>query len=413
MGPGEGGWEVLLNDECAERIRQPRRNTAPIALLGGFTVWGREEAFGFLYWGGAHGDIQEDLRTRGFETVTVAVGPLASNWDRACEAYAILKGGRVDYGQAHSERHGHARFGRSYPGLLPHWGEAGTKLHLVAHSQGGQTARLLVQLLAEGDAAERVRTPEADLCPLFRGGRDWVLSVTTLATPHNGTTLALRHQGLVGPAQKLLALLASLGKPNLGKPNLGKRGQGSVYDFKLDQWGLMREPGESLSNHRRRIFGSPLWNGTQDFSAWDLRPEGARELNGWVKVQPGAYYFSWSTAKTRADAQGRQVPQPRMTPLWIQGSRYMGSLERGGAAEIQVDRTWHRNDGVVNTCSMGGPSTESILPFQGEPLRGCWNHMGILDGWDHSEILGIGPEHGSEILVFHARWAAFLGSLEA
>jgi len=394
MDPREGSGPDGRGERC-------RRNTAPIALLGGFTVWGREEAFGFPYWGGARGDIQEDLKARGFETVTVAVGPLASNWDRACEAYAILKGGRVDYGQAHAQRHGHARFGRTYPGLLPRWGEAGTKLHIIAHSQGGQTARLLVHLLAEGDAAERAVTPGHALCPLFQGGRDWVLSVTTLATPHNGTSLALRHQGLVGPAQKLLLLLASL----------GKRNERPLYDFKLDHWGLARKPRESFPDQAKRIFGSPLWNGTRDFSAWDLGPDGARELNAWVKTQPGTFYFAWSTAKTQEDGQGRQVPRPRMTPLWIQGSRFMGSTLRREADKVQVDASWFRNDGVVNTCSMAGPSTEAILPFRGTPARGAWNDMGILEGWDHSEILGIGPEHGAEVLDFHARWATFLGSL--
>jgi triacylglycerol lipase len=380
-----------------------RRNLAPIALLGGFTVWGREEALGFLYWGGLRGDIQEELKAQGFETVTVAVGPLASNWDRACEAYAILKGGPVDYGQAHSERHGHARFGRTHPGLLPNWGVAGRKVHLVAHSQGGQTARLLVQLLAEGDADERAATPAGAVSPLFQGGRDWVLSVTTLATPHNGTSLALRHQGLVGPAQKFLALLAGLGKP----------GQRSIYDFKLDHWGLARASGDSFPRHAERIFASPLWQGTQDFSAWDLSPEGARELNAWVKAQPRTYYFAWSTAKTREDGHGRHVPSPRMTPLWLQGSRFMGQVTRRETGKVLVDETWFRNDGVVNTCSMAGPASENILPFQGTPVRGAWNHMGILEGWDHSEILGIGPEHGGEVLDFHGRWATFLGSLES
>lgn len=380
----------------------PRRNHAPIALLGGFTVWGREEAFGFRYWGGPGRDIQEHLKSRGFDTVTIAVGPFASNWDRACEAYAILKGGRVDYGKAHAERHDHARFGRSYPGLLPAWGEQGSRLHIVAHSQGGQTARTLVQLLTQGDESERRRTPIEELSPLFLGGHDWVLSVTTLATPHDGTSLALKHQGLVGPIQKLLALVTSL----------APRGHRPVYDFKLDPWGIQRGSTESASAHAKKVFDCSLWRGTKDFCAWDLSPDGAEELNAWVKAQPNTYYFSWSLAKTRADPHGHQVPSSRMTPLWTQGSRFMGRTTRLEEGKVTVDETWFQNDGVVNTRSMAGPATDTIQPFDGDPRKGLWNHMGVLEGWDHSEILGIGPEHGGEVLDFYRRWAAFLGSLE-
>jgi triacylglycerol lipase len=67
---------------------------------------------------------------------------------------------------------------------------------------------------------------------------------------------------------------------------------------------------------------------------------------------------------------------------------------------------------VVNTRSMAGPTGELIAPFEGAPRKGQWNFMGILEGWDHSEIIGIGPEHGDEVLPFYRRWAAFLSTLE-
>ena len=149
----------------------PRLNHAPIVLVGGFTVWGRDEAFGLKYWGGPGRDVQEDLKALGFETVTASPGPFSSNWDRAAELYALLKGGRVDYGRAHAERYGHARFGRTFPGLLPALGGPDQpKAHLVGHSMGGQTIRVLAQLLAEGDEAERRATPPGELSSLFQGG---------------------------------------------------------------------------------------------------------------------------------------------------------------------------------------------------------------------------------------------------
>jgi len=87
----------------------------------------------------------------------------------------------------------------------------------------------------------------------------------------------------------------------------------------------------------------------------------------------------------------------------------MGRPILGQAA---LDSSWWPNDGVVNTRSMAGPSTDAILSFDGTPKKGVWNHMGTLEGWDHSEIIGIGPEHGDEVLAFYRRWAAFLGGLE-
>jgi triacylglycerol lipase len=391
---------LLLAAGLAAQTPAPARNAHPLVLVGGFTVWGREEGLGFRYWGGTR-DIQEDLKAQGHTVVTAAPSPFASNWDRACEVFAMLRGGPVDYGQAHAAAHGHARMGRTYPALVPGWGSSALKVHLVGHSMGGQTARLLAQLLGQGDEAERKATPAGSLSPLFQGGHAWVASVTTLATPHEGTTLTWKREGLVGPAQKLFALGASLHKP----------GHEPVYDAKLDQWGLTRQKGESSRAFLRRVSASPLWNGTRDFSVHELSPEGAREFNGWVRAQPEVYYFSWSTEKTRPDTKGHQVPSLRMTPLWYLGSRFMGRTIAVPNHEA-LDGTWFRNDGVVNTRSMAGPRCDEIHSFDGTARRGQWNHMGVLSGWDHSEIIGIGPEHGEEVLPFYRRWAAFLAGLQ-
>lgn len=389
---------LLLMAGLAADPPPPPRNTHPIVLVGGFSVWGREEIFGLKYWGGTR-DLQEDLRAEGFPVLTAAPGPFSSNWDRACEVYAILKGGRVDYGKAHAAAHGHARFGRTYPALLPTWGDSTPKIHLLGHSMGGQTARMLTHLLLQGDEAERKATPEAELSPLFRGGNPWVSSVTTLATPHDGTTLTWRREGLVGPAQKLFALATSLQKK-----------QARFYDVKLDQWGLARQEKEGSATFLRRVFASPLWQGPKDFSASELSPEGARGFNARIQNQPGVFYFSWSTAKTRPDAKGHQVPRFRMTPLWQPGARFMGRTI-AVPGHPTLDGTWFRNDGVVNTRSMAGPSTETIRLFEGTPQRGEWNHMGVLEGWDHSEILGLGPEHRDDVLPFYRTWAQFLAGL--
>ncbi len=45
------------------------------------------------------------------------------------------------------------------------------------------------------------------------------------------------------------------------------------------------------------------------------------------------------------------------------------------------------------TRSMAGPTLDSpdrIVACGEPPLRGAWNYRGVLAGWDHMDIIGIG-----------------------
>src|SRR5205807_6637105 len=99
-----------------EPLISTRQNLYPFILAHGFA--GFVNVGGFKYWGGLN-DIQGDVDSHGYTTHTAAMGPFSSNWDRACELFAQIKGGQVDYGLAHSNKYGHARFGRTFPGLYP------------------------------------------------------------------------------------------------------------------------------------------------------------------------------------------------------------------------------------------------------------------------------------------------------
>ena len=363
-------------------------NDYPLVLVHGFTGWGRDELLGFKYWGGFE-DLQAILDRAGHRTHTGVVGPLASNWDRACELYAYLKGGTVDYGHAHAAAHGHARYGRTFPSLYPGWGAADAngqlrKVHLVGHSQGGQTVRVLAALLAQGDPEERAATPTAELSPLFQGGKSWVHSVTTLAAPHDGTSIAANGNQLLPFVRKTLLGLAAL---------VGVRPDELPYDFKLDQWGLRRESGESFDAYLARVERSPIWH-SRDISGWDLSPDGAKELNRLFPAQPNVYYFSWATSATVPIWPSRhQVPRPTLLPqLWIT-ALFIGAYTRDEPGYVHIDASWWENDGLVNTRSMAGPTLDSpdrIAPYGGSPQRGAWNYRGVLAGWDHLDIVGIG-----------------------
>lgn len=381
------GLAILLTMAAAPALAA-RQNDYPIVLVHGFMGWGRDEFLGYKYWGGFR-DIQSDLTSYGYTTYTGTVGPVSSNWDRACELYAYIKGGTVDYGKVHSQKYGHARYGKTFtPGQYKDWGTldaAGKirKIHLVSHSQGGQTVRTLVQLLEQGSQEEINGTPAAELSPLFQGGKSWAASVTTISTPNDGTTLADGVNGFVPLAQQMIGVLAA---------GLGVASDSLLYDFKLDQWGLRREPGESFSSYSSRVWNSSIWKSSHDISAWDLSPDGARELNSWVRARPGVYYFSWSTEATFQEFfTGYEVPEITMNPLFTVNGFFMGAYTRNEPGHVTINSSWWKNDGVVNTNSMDGPtlnSTDVVVNYNGTPQVGKWNHMGLRESWDHGDIIG-------------------------
>jgi triacylglycerol lipase len=94
-------------------------------------------------------------------------------------------------------------------------------VHLISHSMGGQTARMLVQLLAANGA------PSDPGLFSYGVSTSWVKSVATIASPNDGTTLAYRVVDWVPVAQQLVAGIAGIA---------GATGANKIYDFKLDQW---------------------------------------------------------------------------------------------------------------------------------------------------------------------------------
>lgn len=368
----------------------------PIILVHGFMGFGRGQIPNIYYWGG-FSDLQEQLKTLGYPTFTAEVGPVSSNWDRACELYAFIKGGTVDYGAAHSEKHGHARYGRTYPGVFPEW-DGTNKIHIFGHSMGGQTARVLVHLLEEGSEQERNADP-AGFSPLFAGNKNWVESVTTLSTPHNGTTL-LENQNIFRAAQYgAISFFAALQKLKI-----------LYFDFNLDHFGLTLRGDESIGQYTERVLNFLFGEGSGDSGTRDASVRGASELNGWVKTSPRVYYFSWATEQTvDSGINGFQIPELGMNGFLNAGALYMGSYQTDGP--VVIDSSWWNNDGVVNTRSMRGPeinSSDIIIAFDGNPSRGVWNYRGVLKSTDHVKAVGI----GKDMLSWYASQAEFLAGLD-
>src|SRR5271155_828537 len=60
-----------------------------VSVVPGFASWG-EALFGtFNYWGGFE-DLPAVLAKAGYAVIVVKIGPLSSNWERACEVHAQL-----------------------------------------------------------------------------------------------------------------------------------------------------------------------------------------------------------------------------------------------------------------------------------------------------------------------------------
>ena len=114
----------------------------PIFLCPGFLGPAKQEesdphSWFFRYWGTA-------LHLGSTESPVECVWPggLSSLHDRACEIFYQIKGGRVDYGEDHASEFCHARYGRTFSGLYPAWSSS-SPIHIVGHSLGGTTVRML------------------------------------------------------------------------------------------------------------------------------------------------------------------------------------------------------------------------------------------------------------------------------
>ena len=195
--------QTLEVGECLLPDASPGGRTPyPTVFVHGLLGWGARDALyrAVPYWGLAAGDVLGYLNACGYDCRAASVGIISSAWDRACELYAELTGGTADYGIAHAQRFGHARFGAAYPApLVPDWG-ADRPIDLVGHSFGGATARLLLQLLADGcpeevQAAAAACTssgqPSASSCRSSRAvapPKLWPTRSMGLSAPQSGTS---------------------------------------------------------------------------------------------------------------------------------------------------------------------------------------------------------------------------------
>ena len=356
------------------------KNDYPIVLIHGFFGWGNDEMGSYRYWGG-HKDIQKILENNGFRVFNVSVGPISSNWDRAVEVYYQLKGGQVDYGYGHSKKYGLIQkpVDKEYKGLYPEWDEH-HPVHIIGHSMGGQTARMLQYLLEtelfEDDSSKNKEKSEL----LGQSNRGWISSITSLATPHDGSTLADIVTKTFPFIQYFIGLAGVVGT--------------NFYNFDLSQWNLIREDDETWSSYVRRMRNHKAWE-TKNISAWDLSIDGDAELNSYLNASPDIYYFSFVfSATSKNKSTGYHIPNKDAFLLIRSRAKLLGSKIVFKSDGSETDSTWWENDGIVNVRSMKGPTSgqngpDPIVPFiKSDPLmQGQWYTFDTIN-LDHYQSAG-------------------------
>ena len=379
------------------------QNKHPVILVHGFMGWGPDEMGSYKYWGGKY-DIEESLRKNGFEVYTANVGPVSSNWDRAVELYYQIKGGQVDYGKAQVEKYGIIQkpIDKDYTGLYPEWSDE-NPIHLIGHSMGGQTIRMLDYLLKTVIVDSSFKNEESDFLGKINEG--WIKSITSISAPHNGTTLSDILTSGIPFLQDFIALAAVVGN--------------SFYDFDLEHWGFRRDKEEAWASYFSRMRKHPAW-GTKNIVAWDVSVQGAREMNSFCTANSNIYYFSYVTTNTLLDSTSyRHVPDKSMSYIIRANARLMGMKKAYYADGSETDSTWFENDGIVNKKSMLGPTTgnngsDPIGNYRQNDILipGQWYVMGEYKS-DHRKFVGHGlsQEEFDELIKIYLKHLSLLWTL--
>ncbi|MCG3412405.1 triacylglycerol lipase [Staphylococcus massiliensis] len=349
------------------------KNQYPIVFVHGYNSFvGENIPSGYPdnYWGGKRVNVQENLTQKGYDVHQASVGAYSSNHERAAELYYYLKGGTVDYGAAHSKKHGHKRFGKTYEGVLKDW-KPGQKVHFVGHSMGGQTMRLLEATLRNGsqEEIEYHKKHGGEMSPLYEGGHnDMVASMQTLVAPHNGSPAS----DVANNSDFITRILYDRAK----NQNTTQNGA----DFGLEHFGLEQREGESYIEYSNRVKDSAIWT-SKDTALYDLTREGAAKINQQTPINPNVYYRSFAGEASHEGPLGKHRPDMSMLDSYILSSNIIGETE---------DKAWRVNDGIVSTISEHYPEGQphEQAQFTDAPKPGVWQATPTKHDWDHTDFVG-------------------------
>ncbi|MCD8783622.1 hypothetical protein [Staphylococcus xylosus] len=349
-----------------------KKNKYPIILAHGFSGYPDESKPAVLppYWGGNKVDLDKELNKQGYDVREGGMSPFGSNYDRALELYYYIKGGTVDYGAYHSKKYGHARYGKTYKGIYPEWAP-GKKVHLVGHSFGGQTIQVLEDMLRNGvpEEIEYQKKHGGDIPEIFAGGNDnMVSSVTTIATPHNGTFISDKL-GNKPIARKLFYKILKYTSNKYTKA-----------DYGLEPWGIKQRDDESFIQYLKRVKDNKVWK-TEDTSFTDGSIEGSKKINDRLTLSKDVAYTSITVEDTHKTFNNRQRGNFKMFAPFKLLANLVGR---------QNPESWREGDGPVPLKSGLYPFNKphKDTTFDSKPELGLWGVMPTLKNWDHMDLVG-------------------------
>lgn len=333
-----------------------------IVFVHGIFGWGPDELGPLPYWGDALSQFD-----RQFDVHEAKCGPISSFHDRACELFAQIRGGAVDYGAEHSAAAGHARISPTLhfeDGFVSDW-SAQNPIVLVGHSAGAHACLQLQTLLAQD--FWRIGT-----------SADWVEAVVCVAGVLNGSTLTYKFgcdesTGLItgAPERLINATVDIIDYANRLRSFLPFGAGPSGIKLWLDQW---------RGDTERFVSGA-------DNLAYDLTLQGCREANSRFETHKSSYYLSLVTSERLQEPiipyLNIKVPfAPKhwgdMNPLLRGGATYQAEEADfaarpipnwGTTSDLSID-AWRENDGAVSSISQRYPFTHHDEPLGGKDIFG-------------------------------------------
>ena len=275
----------------------------------------------------------------GYDCRAASVGIISSAWDRACELYAELTGGTADYGIAHAQRFGHARFGTAYPErrLCP----AGARTGPSISSGTASAAR------RRGCSCSCSRTAAPRKCRRPRPQARRPRRCSPAAGPAGCTRWWPSPRRTTGRRFSTCSRTRRMRSRRCFSARRAR--SASRRSRACTTSGSTSSASAATRTSRSRRPRCACWRKTRSRRATTPLTTcvraGARALNARIDTLPDAWYFSIPCCRTLPRLLTHdQKPDTAMTPLLWPFSTAMG---RDGAAPCRRD--WLPNDGLVNT----------------------------------------------------------------
>lgn len=363
------------------------KNLYPVVLVPGVVGYSEDTLPGKIIpcFGTTATSVSKVIKSMGMDCHTASFGLVSGIWDRTCELYAQIFGGRVDYGEAHSKHTGHARFGKLYPKMFT---EDPEKINLIAYGFGAPVARLLIDLLCNGSQEEISATAPDKLSGLFKGGnKGFVHSLVTIAGVNSGITLPLALEIKIPDIKKLYVEAAAFIEniisytgyidPYYKKHGLTLTQHGFSFDYK-DKKAVIDE--ESLNNYLSK---------TDDNIFYEIGLDGMDKFNRNMSAAEDTYYISFAGSVTK-NLFGKITIPTLKAGICAPSALLISTFENYLPEYPTVTGETHENDGLVNTDASLPPVSEYSAAFKSADrcVPGVWYMMPISER-NHLSFAGL------------------------